>query len=484
VAGYRVMRNGLPLATTGRTSYWDTTALAGQATVYAVVAYDATGHVSRPARVRVKPGSEAVDRAWVHTAGGPALCGRTGTVKKQRLGCRLLVNGSWRNVELDHDTAWGEPRSRAFVPSRDGGVSYCRAVGRASRALACTTLDAPDSHWAYTWASLRAPSLATAGSRWGHTWVSARTPRLAAADATWVATPAGPARCGLSGPAARQRATCSVFTGTGWRTASTPRRTDPGLEDGRAFLAGRDGAISFCRWSTAGRGVRSACTSFDPSSLAWGPDQESLRSAGVAPAYATWTATAAGPAACWSPSRSDRGGCRVLAWSGWHNSPLPRRADPGAPGSRVFLTDSSGRVSWCRVAGRGGVVACTALDADGRSWGPGRSNRMIRGMKADNRTWESLAAGPALCGRAGTPRAPRLACQLLTTGGWRSTTSHVVSWGNPGYRAFVPSGSGVDYCRTSPAKRGVALSCTPMSNLGWGATHTSKRVRLAYADPF
>jgi hypothetical protein len=105
-------------------------------------------------------------------------------------------------------------------------------------------------------------------------------------------------------------------------------------------------------------------------------------------------------------------------------------------------------------------------------------------MQAVNRTWESLAPGPALCGRTGTPRHQRLACQVLTTGGWRSTTSHLASWGNPGYRAFVPSGSGVAYCRTLRAKRGTALSCTPMSKLEWGASRTSKRVRLAYADPF
>jgi hypothetical protein len=105
-------------------------------------------------------------------------------------------------------------------------------------------------------------------------------------------------------------------------------------------------------------------------------------------------------------------------------------------------------------------------------------------MHVVNRTWESLASGPALCGRTGTSRNQRLACHELTASGWRSTTSHAARWGNPGYRAFVPAGSGVAYCRTVPVKRGTALSCTPMSNLEWGATRTSKRVRLAYADPF
>ena len=116
VAGYRVMRNGVPLATTGRTSYWDTTALAGQATVYAVVAYDSAGHSSRPARVRVKPGTEAVDRAWVETASGPALCGRTGTAKRQRLGCRLLANGAWHYVGLRPHHGLGRPEEPGIPP--------------------------------------------------------------------------------------------------------------------------------------------------------------------------------------------------------------------------------------------------------------------------------------------------------------------------------------------------------------------------------
>ena len=161
---------------------------------------------------------------------------------------------------------------------------------------------------------------------------------------------------------------------------------------------------------------------------------------------------------------------------------LPRKAKPGTAGTRAFLTDRSGRVTWCRLVGR--TAACAELSPSASRWETGRSTRTARSLQADNRTWVSLAVGPALCGRAGTVRQQRLACQVLTIAGWRTSASHVASWGNAGYRAFVPSGSGVAFCRTVPArKNGSALSCTPMSKLEWGATHTSQRVPLALPDP-
>ena len=43
------------------------------------------------------------------------------------------VEGGWRAVQLERTTRWGEPSSRAFLPSPDGSVSYCPAVGRTAR---------------------------------------------------------------------------------------------------------------------------------------------------------------------------------------------------------------------------------------------------------------------------------------------------------------------------------------------------------------
>ena len=458
VAGYRVLRNGVPLAVVRGTSYRDGNPLTGQTAVYSVVAFDSAGHTSRPGRLKVLPGTESADRAWVETSAGPAMCGRTGHERRQRLGCRLLVDGGWRAVELYRRTAWGEPSSRAFLTGADGTVSYCREVGRT--ALSCTALDAD-------------------ARAWGADRTSGRTPRLVA-DATWVTTPSGPARCGLTGSVRRRTATCSVLTVTGWHSATTGR-VSWGGEDGRAFMATRDGAIAFCRWLPADRGARTACTDLNPFTLTWSPDRVSDRLPAGAPAYPTWVGSSAGPATCWSPSAERRGACRVLAPTGWRTVALPRKAKPGTAGTRAFLTDRAGHVTWCRLVGR--TAACAELSATGSRWETGRSTRTARSLQADNRTWVSLATGPALCGRAGTVRQQRLACQVLTDSGWRTSASQRASWGNAGYRAFVPSGSGVAYCRTVPTKKkGTAVSCTPMSKLEWGATRTSQRVPLVLAD--
>jgi surface antigen len=461
VAGYRVFRNGVLMDTVRGTSYRDPNPLAGSAASYEVVAFDSAGHASAPGRVTVQPGTEAVDRAWVSTAAGPALCGRTGNVRRQRLGCRLLASGGWREVEMSRTTTWGEPSTRAFLPSPDGSVSYCRAIGRKASMLSCTALD-PDAR------------------EWGPDASSGPTPRLVS-DATWLTTPSGPARCGLSGSARRPTATCSTLGFTGWRSATTSASVRWGSDEGRAFLAVNDGSIAFCRWLTGGRGARSACVELDPFSMTWNADRVSGRLPAGAPAYPTWVAAYAGPAACWSPSPDRRGACRVLTPTGWRTASLPKKARAGTPGSRAFLTDRAGALTWCRVVGRS--AACAELSADGDSWTTGRSVRIVPRLIAENRTWTSLAYGPALCGRAGSARQQRLSCQVLTDDGWRTSASQVAAWGNPGYRAFVPSGSGVAYCRTVPArKNGAAVSCTPMSNHEWGVTRTSQRVKLVLPD--
>ncbi len=458
VAGYRVLRNGVPLAVVRGTSYRDGNPLTGQTAVYSVVAFDSAGHTSRPSRLKVLPGTESADRAWVETSAGPAMCGRTGHERRQRLGCRLLVDGGWRAVELYRRTAWGKPSSRAFLTGADGTVSYCREVGRT--ALSCTALDAD-------------------ARAWGADRTSGRTPRLVA-DATWMTTPSGPARCGLTGSVRRPTATCSVLTVTGWHSVTTGQ-VSWGGEDGRAFVATPDGAIAFCRWLPAERGARTACTDLNPFTLTWSTDRISGRLPAGAPAYPTWVGSSAGPATCWSPSAERRGACRVLAPTGWRTVALPRKAKPGTAGTRAFLTDRAGHVTWCRLVGR--TAACAELSATGSRWETGRSTHTARSLQADNRTWVSLATGPALCGRAGTVRQQRLACQVLTDSGWRTSASQRASWGNAGYRAFVPSGSGVAYCRTVPTKKtGTAVSCTPMSKLEWGATRTSQRVPLVLPD--
>ena len=200
VAGYRVLRNGVPLAVVRGTSYRDGNPLTGQTAVYSVVAFDAAGHTSRPGRMKVLPGTESADRAWVETSAGPAMCGRTGHERRQRLGCRLLVDGGWRAVELYRRTAWGEPSSRAFLTGADGSVSYCRAVGPHG-----PLVHGPRRRRPRLGSRPHLGSYAATGRR-RHLGDHAQRP--------------GPVRTDRIGTA-HPTATCSVLTVTGWHSVTT-----------------------------------------------------------------------------------------------------------------------------------------------------------------------------------------------------------------------------------------------------------------------
>jgi hypothetical protein len=272
-----------------------------------------------------------------------------------------------------------------------------------------------------------------------------------------------------------------VLTDAGWQSSTAPGRTDWGTGLSRAFVAGHDGTVSFCRTVD----LHAACRTFDPATLAWGADAVSEARIAMLPDNATWLAAKAGPALCWSPAAGVRGGCQVLSAWGWQVAKLPKKADPGAPATRAFITDRGGDVSWCRIGGHGRVVACAQLQSAGDGWATGRSTRMARALRhgaTENRSWVSTSAGPALCGRTGTVKQQRVGCQVLADAGWRFTGSQRTPWGLPGYRAFVPSGAGVAYCRTVAVKRGSATSCTSMSRLDWGATKTARRAPMALAD--
>lgn len=463
VAGYRVLRDGVALATTTGTSYWDRRVSAGQAYAYAVVAVDRAGNASAPARARVVPGAESADRAWVATGDGPALCGRTGSRTRPSLLCTVLTDRGARRVPLGRATDWGHPDSRRFLASDDGTVSYCRTVGAVRRPrAACTTFD-PETR------------------DWSRDRVASRRLPLLAADRTWVSTGAGPAVCGRSGGPTRRRLGCAVLTPAGWRYAGLDRSTPWGLPTSRAFVAG-DRAVSFCRTVVTGR-ARLTCTPFYPRELSWGYDRTSRRGEAAVPDGGTWLDTESGPALCGTAANGT--GCRVLTWSGWRFVGVGRDAT-SHPGGSAFVPGDNGGVSWCRTfgapAGPTYRTACSRLDVDRLRWGRDRTSRPVRALLADNRAWVGTPAGPALCGRTGTAERQLLGCHVLGDKGWVSVT-RPRAWDNPGYRAFVPTDDGVAYCRTA-GRAGASCTSLDTGRLRWEATRTVQRTDWTHADPF
>jgi surface antigen len=460
VTGYRVLRDGVVLGTTRSTTFWDRRVSPGQTHRYQVVAFDAAANTSSAASVRTVPDTEAADRAWVSTAAGPALCGRTGSAARPAVGCTVLTDKGWRRSDLARSNSWGAPESRRFVPSADGSVSYCRVTGGPRGALACTRLDPRTLSW-------------------GYDRISRSTPSLARTDRTWVSTSAGPARCGRSGGARHPGLTCSVLTDAGWQTVRSKHHTRWGTPASRVFVAG-DRQVSYCR-TVRGHDLRLACTSMDPVSLRWSADHVSAPVLPGRAATATWVTTGVGPAWC-TGSAAGRPSCRVLTWQGWRAASAGRSLPAGAPLSRAFVAGEDGSVSWCRTLAGNDRAACTTLDAFHLRWSHDVRSAPLRSARATNQTWVATDAGPALCTRSGRAAAQRVTCQVLDGHRWSTATTHrAVGWGEPAYRAFVPSDSGVAWCRT---ERSGDLHCNRFlaGRSTWGADLRARRTVRTFAD--
>lgn len=477
VAGYRVSRSGVPLATApaGTTTYWDHQVSPGQDYSYTVVAYDGAGNESDPATVDAGQVAESADRAWVPTDAGPALCGRTGTPEAQRLGCTVLTRRGWRYEGLGRDTRWGREGTRSFVASPDGGVSYCRTVGDGTGpdGVACTTLEADTLTW-------------------GRDQVARHVDRTLEDDRTWVSTGEGPALCGRAGSPARPRIGCTVLTDAGWTFVGIGRDTAWGFPGSRAFLGADDGTVDFCRRVAGpGRQELASCTPFDPSARVWGYDRISPTPEPTVDLSRTWVATGAGPALCGrtGTERDQRLGCSVLTDAGWTFAGSGRSLAWGAPTSRAFVRTGDNGVSYCRtVAGAAGDRAvCTRLDAARGTWAGDRVAAVVERSLADSRTWQQTPSGPALCGRAGDEGDQRLTCTVLTRRGWASTgPARNTAWGDNG--TFVPSpGGGLSYCRTFTPPAGTRrVACTELdpASRTWGKDRISGPARPTISDPF
>ncbi|HEX6151854.1 CHAP domain-containing protein [Nocardioides sp.] len=281
--GYRVMRNGVPLATTDTPSYVDRQATPGQSYTYSVEAFDEAGNVSAagsatqrgtaPANRRLRARFRGDDATVVQTTNGPVACGRLGRTRDQRVGCRVRTLDGVRTVRAGREVPWGEPNSRRFLADEHDRVWYCRVVNDRS---ACLPFDLESLSWGFD---------------------RIKPTRNTATYGTWLMTGLGPARCGYAG----DRPTCSVVTSSGWRSHRTARDLRPGDPISRAFVQTSDG-VSFCRVV----GGRAACTALEGPRLDWtrtvavGRDQ----------ALGRWTLTRLGPAVC---EAGQRRSCTVVA---------------------------------------------------------------------------------------------------------------------------------------------------------------------------
>ncbi|QZY30394.1 CHAP domain-containing protein [Nocardioides coralli] len=267
VAGYRVLRNGVPLAETTEPAYVDRTASAGQNYRYTVRAHDAAGNVSKPAAAGVsqdrpvRPGP-FLRATEVDTGSGPVLCGRLAASRGQQVGCRVRTLDGWRVVRTGRPVERGVLGTRAFVGDGEATIWFCRQF-RGNRD-ACTAFD-----------------LATLS--WGFDQVS--RPRATPPSAVWVASSTGPARCAV----VNGKAGCQVLTERGWAKQRRTLHATAGDVHSRAFLATGRG-VAFCRVAAG----RPTCTVLDEDRLTWGRGVSNGRGVG----HGRWGVRKNGPVLC------------------------------------------------------------------------------------------------------------------------------------------------------------------------------------------
>ncbi|MGH3360848.1 MAG: CHAP domain-containing protein, partial [Nocardioides sp.] len=349
VTGYRISRDGVPLTSATTTSVWDERVSPGQAYSYSVTAVDAAGNESTPTTLSVSGQDTSVDRTWLTTAAGPAWCGRTGSEEKPRIGCRVQTRRGWRYADLNGTAQWGRDGTRSFVPTSEGGLAFCRRVGRDPGHARCTELDVEKLAWRRDQSSRRVD-----------------LPPVA--DSSWVSTSAGPALCGRAGTQARQRVGCTVLTDAGWRSTKSDREVAWGHDGTRAFVTNSYGGVTWCR--EVGRPARPglACAPLVADTLTWGYDRISTLDSPVQLVNRAWLETGAGPALCGRTGSlsNQRVGCTVLTEGGWTHRATEARW--GRPLSRALL-GSGEDVSWCRIVDAGAArAACSELDADSLRW--------------------------------------------------------------------------------------------------------------------
>ena len=234
VTGYRVLRNDVEIATTSTPGFRDAQASPEQAYTYSVTAYDAAGNVSDASTTVVRQGVVAPTRAGRDFLPGSArlvvfedrqvVCGRIGSIRHQRVGCRVRTARGTRIVATGRAVQWGSPTSRVFLAGADDRAWFCRTLPARGDAQACLPFDSETRAWGFD---------------------RVDRPRAAVTDPSWVVAQTGPARCGM-----RATGCLLIVTDTGWLAPRRAMDARPGDPLSRAFVA-TDRGVGFCWFSGA-----------------------------------------------------------------------------------------------------------------------------------------------------------------------------------------------------------------------------------------
>jgi surface antigen len=277
------------------------------------------------------------NRAYLSTASGLAVCGRTGDQNAQTLACTVKKATGWSTV-YSPPGDWGYRTDRAWLTDAAGNATYCRRVNYGDQAR-CDTFD-------------------------GTAWSESTTPRTDLGygeNRAYLSTGSGLAVCGRAGDQSYQSLVCTVRKATGWSTVYSPAG-DWGYSSDRDWLVDAAGNATYCRRVNYGDQAR--CDTFDGS--AWTASTSPRTDLGYGE-NRSYLSTAAGLAICGrtGDQSSQSLACTVKKATGWSTVYAPA-GDWGYATDRNWLTDATGNATYCRRVNYGDQARCETFD--GSAW--------------------------------------------------------------------------------------------------------------------
>ncbi|GAA0564940.1 hypothetical protein GCM10010172_55520 [Paractinoplanes ferrugineus] len=275
------------------------------------------------------------NRAYLSTASGLAVCGRTGDQSYQSLACTLKSPTGWTTVYSPAGD-WGYSTDRAWLTDSAGNATYCRRVNNGDQAR-CDTFD---------------------GTTW--TWSSSpRTDLGYGENRAYLSTASGLAVCARTGDQSYQSLACTVRKPTGWTTIGSPAG-DWGYSTDRAWLVDSAGNATYCRRVNYGDQAR--CDTFDGTTWTSSTSPRTDLGYGENRAY---LATASGLAVCGRTGDQSYQSvaCTVHKPTGWTTIGSPA-GDWGYSTDRAWLPDGT----YCRRVNNGDQARCDTFDGTTWTW--------------------------------------------------------------------------------------------------------------------
>ena len=289
---------------------------------------------------------------------------------------------------------------------------------------------------------------------------------------------------------------CTPFNGTSFGATGTSGLVDWGYPGTDFWIPTSDGA-DYCRLTGGGQDNVSSylqCTPFNGTSFG-ATATSGLVDWGYPDSTAAWVPTGTGADYCRRTGVQDNVSsylqCTPFNGTSFGATGTSGLVDWGYPDSTAAWVPTGTGADYCRRTGVQDNVSsylqCTPFN--GTSFGATATSGLVDwGYPDSTAAWVPTGTGADYCRRTGVQDnvSSYLQCTPFNGTSFGATgTSGLVDWGYPdSTAAWVPTGTGADYCRRTGVQDNVSsyLQCTPFNGTSFGATGTSGLVDWGYPD--